>query len=418
MTAHETSTGARTEHTNGSAVYEYRLPSLGADMDDGTIVEWRIAAGDEVHRGDIAAVVATDKADIDIEIWHGGTVEQLLVDIGERVDVGTPIARIRTAGEPRSTDAPTDDAGSTVGQPTGPDASPPRPAVSAGPPAPAGARVPAAPGARRLAAERGIDLATIAGTGPGGAVRRADVSTATATRPSAASRPPTTSDAPAPDRMRALIAERMSRANRDIPHFHLARDIDLGPMTERLAELNATRPISARLLPAAMYVRAVALAAARHRAFNGHWVDGGFRAADEVNVAMAISLRSGGLMTPHVADADRTSLDDTMTRLNELVTAARRGTLRASWMTGATITVTNLGDTGADLVHGVISPPQVALVGFGRVRRLPWVVGDGDIAVRPVATVTLAADHRATDGAAGSRFLATIASHLEEPETL
>ena len=220
-----------------------------------------------------------------------------------------------------------------------------------------------------------------------------------------------------PASMRALIAERMSRANREIPHYHLARDIDVGPLDAWLAERNANRPITERVLPAACLIRAVALAAAKHPEFNGTWVDDHAEPADSINVAMAISLRRGGLVTPHVEAADRHSLDEVMERLNELVAAARSGTLRASWMTGSTITITHLGDTGADLVHGVISPPQLALVGFGRSRRRPWVIEDL-VTIRPIVTATLAADHRATDGADGSRFLATIANHLEHPEDL
>ncbi|TFH19473.1 MAG: dihydrolipoamide acetyltransferase susbunit E2 [Acidimicrobiales bacterium] len=217
--------------------------------------------------------------------------------------------------------------------------------------------------------------------------------------------------------MRSLIAERMSRSNREIPHYHLARDIDVGRLEAWLAERNDSRPITERVLPAACYVRAVALAAARHAEFNGSWIDDHFEPADSVNVAMAISLRGGGLVTPNVQDADERSLDEVMSTLNELVSAARSGNLRASWMTGSTITITNLGDTGADLVHGVISPPQVALVGFGRSLRRPWVIDDL-VTIRPIVTATLAADHRATDGANGSRFLATVATHLEHPEDL
>jgi len=217
--------------------------------------------------------------------------------------------------------------------------------------------------------------------------------------------------------MRSLIAERMATANREIPHYYLSRDIDVGALETWLAERNAQRPIAERILPAACYIRAVALAAARHRELNGFWIGDHFEPAESVNVAMAISLRRGGLVTPQIERADERSLDDVMAALQELVTAARTGNLRASWMTGATITITHLGDSGADLVHGVISPPQVALVGFGRARERAWVIG-GDIAVRPVVTSTLAADHRATDGAVGSRFIATLAQHIDHPEDL
>jgi len=389
------------------ATFDYVLPSLGADMDEGRVLEWRVDVGDTVRRGDLMAVIETEKSDIDIEIWHDGVVEAFLVPIGELIAVGTPIIRLRPTGEPD--DRPT---GEAVDQPSDHRAAPPAPHAAA-PPAPHApapsvrSRVPASPLARRLAAERGLDLVAVAGTGPGGAIVAADIRGA----PAAVERrrPPTS--------MRTLIAERMSKANREIPHYHLARDVDVGRLDTWLTERNASRPITERLLPAACYIRAVALAASRHRDFNGSWVDDGFEPADAVNVAMAISLRRGGLVTPHVADADQRSLDQIMSTLNELVAGARSGTLRASWMTGSTITITNLGDSGADLVHGVISPPQVALVGFGRSRRRPWVIDDL-VTIRPIVTVTLAADHRATDGATGSRFLATIAHHLEHPEDL
>ena len=209
----------------------------------------------------------------------------------------------------------------------------------------------------------------------------------------------------------------MARSNREIPHYHLARDVDLATLDSWLITRNADRPIAERVLPAALYIRAVALAAARHPELNGYWIDNEFEAGTAVNVAMAISLRKGGLVTPHVGAADECSVDDIMSTLTEMVAAARTGTLRSSWMTGATITITNLGDTGADLVHGVISPPQVALVGFGRVSQRPWVVDDV-LVIRPVVTITLAADHRATDGAVGSRFLTTLATLLGDPEKL
>jgi len=381
----------------GGETFDYAMPSLGADMDEGRVIEWRAAVGDTVHRGDLVAVVQTEKSDIDIEIWHDGVIEEFLVDIDQLVDVGTPIARLRTVDG----------------------AQPPTPPASLGPPTTAavaapGLRVPASPLARRLAAERGIELADLHGSGPGGAVVEADVLAAptpspAATQPESPKRSATT--------MRALIAERMATANREIPHYHLSRDLDVDPLESWLTARNTGRPINERVLPAACFIRAVALAAARHRELNGWWVDDRFEPADSVNVAMAISLRRGGLVTPHVERADERSLDEVMAALTERVAAARSGNLRSSWMTGATITITHLGDTGADLVHGVISPPQVALVGFGRLRPGPWAV-DGDVVVRPIVTTTLAADHRATDGVIGSRFLATLAELIDHPEDL
>jgi pyruvate dehydrogenase E2 component (dihydrolipoamide acetyltransferase) len=402
-----------------SGAFEYVLPSLGADMDEGRVIEWRVAPGDTVHRGDLIAVVETEKSDIDIEIWHDGVIEGFLVDVGQLVDVGTPIARLHTidgaappSGSPPPHEAPTHPNDHAH---VAPSATPARHFSSgAGPMADAGGRVPASPLARRLAAAHGIELRALRGSGPEGAVIEADVIAATTSPPATAK-----SDSPrrSLDTMRALIAERMSTANREIPHYHLSRDLDVEPLETWLTEHNAQQPIAGRILPAACFIRAVALAASRHRNLNGFWIDNHFEPADSVNVAMAISLRRGGLVTPQIERADERSLDEVMAALTELVTAARTGNLRASWMTGATITVTHLGDTGADLVHGVISPPQVALVGFGRTRTVPWVIDDS-VVVRPVATSTLAADHRATDGVIGSRFLATLADLIDHPEDL
>jgi len=397
------------------STFDYCLPSLGADMDEGRIVEWRVAVGDAVHRGDVMAVVETEKSDIDIEIWHDGVVDELLVEVGVPLDVGTPIVRLRgdsSAAPTPSTGAVSDARPRPVGRSQPPPVPTPQPGDEAG-------RVRASPKARRLAAERGLDLRALSGSGPGGAVLSTDLPDA-----GEPTTPQTASPSGAQQRstsMRSLIAERMARANRDIPHYHLARDVETGRLLDHLAAANAERPVAERVLPAAAYVRAIALAARRHPELNGFWVDDHFEPGHAVNVAMAISLRRGGLVTPHVADADERSVGEIMATLNELVAAARRGKLRSSWMTGSTITVTSLGDTGADLVHGVISPPQVALVGIGRTRSTPWVVEDQGrelVAVRPITTITLAADHRATDGATGSRFLTTFAHLIEHPEEL
>ena len=413
-----------------AGTFEYAMPSLGADMDEGRVIEWRVAPGDTIHRGDLVAVVETEKSDIDIEIWHDGIVEEFLVDVGELVDVGTPIARLRRVGADAETAPATaspDESGPAAPAPASASLRQPTPAPGPTP----GDRVPASPLARRLAAEQGIDLHGVSGSGPGGAVLETDVVAASATAQAAegATGPAPaagTAAAPAaadrssrrsPDAMRSLIAERMTTANREIPHYHLSRDLDVGALEGWLAERNEQRPIAERILPAACFIRAVALAAARHRELNGFWIGDRFEPAESVNVAMAISLRRGGLVTPHIERADERSLDEVMAALGELVTAARTGNLRASWMTGATITITHLGDSGADLVHGVISPPQVALVGFGRSRERAWVV-DGEVVVRPVVTTTLATDHRATDGAVGSRFVATLAQHIDHPEDL
>lgn len=379
----------------------FALPSLGADMDYGSVLEWRVEVGDTVSRGDVIAVVATEKADIDVEIWQNGTVAELLVEIGKEVPVGTPMVRLGS------------EAGATANIDPEPE---PEPQIVAAPAATAGrapdVRAPvegaASPRARVLANERGIDLSTVTGTGPGGAVLERDLGEVVVRATPAMDRG---------ERMRHAIAERMAKANQEIPHYHLDLDIDLGPALEWLEAHNEALPIRERVLPAAMLIKATALAAAQHRECNGFWSTTGFTEAPSVDIGVAISLRAGGLVTPVIADADQLSLDDVMTAIRERVAAARSNSLRSSWMTAASLTVTNLGDNGAQRVHGVIFPPQVALVGFGRVQQRPWVVGD-EIIAKPILGVSFSGDHRATDGATGSRFLSTLAKALEQPEKL
>jgi pyruvate dehydrogenase E2 component (dihydrolipoamide acetyltransferase) len=218
------------------------------------------------------------------------------------------------------------------------------------------------------------------------------------------------------DDQRGPVAAAMARSKREIPHYYLATAVDLAAATAWLAEANEQRPVDGRILPAALLLRAVALAAHEVPVVNGFWVDH-FEPADAVHLGVAISLRGGGLVAPAIHDADRLPVDDLMAALRDLVQRARAGRLRASELTDATITVTNLGDLGVDEVFGVIHPPQVAIVGLGRVREQPWAA-DGMLGVRPVVRATLAADHRASDGHDGARFLAAFDHLLQRPEEL
>ncbi len=289
------------------------------------------------------------------------------------------------------------------------------------PPAPVGRR--SSPYARRLAAERGVDVDTLAGSGPRGAVVAGDV---TAHPPVAA---PPAPPAPAPaapaakagaDRqasMRRAIAASMERSKREIPHYYVGLDVDLSAAAAWLEVANAERPVAERLLPAVLLLKAAAVAARTVPDLNGFWVDGGFRPADHVHLGVAVSLRGGGLVAPAIHDADTLGLDELMAALRDLVGRARAGRLRSSEMADPTITVTNLGEQGVTTVYAVITPPQVAMVGFGRVAERPWAEG-GMVGARPVVTATLAGDHRVTDGLRGARFLAAVDKLLHTPEAL
>jgi pyruvate dehydrogenase E2 component (dihydrolipoamide acetyltransferase) len=396
------------------------MPSLGADMEVGTILEWKVRPGDVVHHGDIIAVVDTEKSDIDVEVFEDGTVEELLVEVGREVAVGTPLARIAPATAPTAGTTPVEvvpPTATATRRPTkkGKKAAPPHPRR------PTKVRtdhVRASPLARRQAAEHGVDIAALAGSGPGGAVLAADVRLA-AGAPSTATVAPSPAPHDGADRqaaMRHAIGELMARSKREIPHYYVAATIELGAATAWLADQNARRAVTERLLPAALLLKATALAARQVPSLNGFW-DDGFQPATGIHLGVAVSLRGGGLVAPAIHDADALSLDELMAALRDLVERARAGRLRSSEMSDPTLTVTNLGDQGAEEVYGVIYPPQVALVGFGKIAERPWAV-DGLIGVRPTVRATLAADHRATDGHDGSRFLATIDRLLHTPEEL
>jgi pyruvate dehydrogenase E2 component (dihydrolipoamide acetyltransferase) len=218
--------------------------------------------------------------------------------------------------------------------------------------------------------------------------------------------------------MRRAIAAAMSRSNREIPHYHLLHHTPLSHTLAWLEQRNASCPVTERVLPVALFCRAVVLAAQRVPGLNGFWRDDRYEPSDAVHLGFAISLRGGGgLVAPAVLDADALDLDGLMAALRDLTGRVRAGRLRGREMTDATITVTNLGDQGVEVVHGVIYPPQVALVGFGRVVERPWVDG-GTFAARPVVSLSLAGDHRASDGIVGARFLATVDRLLQHPEEL
>lgn len=436
---------------------EFRMPSLGADMDEGTLVSWLVGVGDHVERGQVVAEVDTEKSVIEVETFDTGTVTELLVPEGRRVPVGTPLAVIaedaeaarpsprrtatRTRPAAKATAKPAPKAGTTpAARPTGKPVA--RPAATPAAAPRGAARVAASPLARRHAAALGVDLATVAGTGPGGAVTTSDVEAAahaTALAPSPTAVPARTAepepgavvvDEPAPvtsvaarsgaDRqasMRHAVAEAMARSKREIPHYYLATDVDLARATHWLEAHNASVPVTERVLLAALQLKATALALRAVPDLNGHWVDGAHRPAEHVHLGVAIALRSGGLVAPAIHDADRLSLPEVMAALHDLVRRVRAGKVRSSEYADPTATVTNLGDQGVDVAYPVINPPQLAMIGFGRVRERPWAV-DGMLAVRPVLTATLAADHRATDGRRGATFLATLDDLLQRPDDL
>lgn len=376
---------------------EFAMPALGSDMDEGTLDEWLIRPGDSVTRGQVVAVVETTKAAVEIECWQEGIVTELLVPVGETVRVGTVLATLAESSDA----AP----------------APATPSVARADRSPVEHRRYVSPAARRLAASRHVDLDSVSGSGPQGAVTIRDVESAAVT---VEHEPPPSPQPAGTTRSafrRASIAAAMGRSKREIPHYYLADDVSMARALTWLTERNATRPITERVLPAVLHLKAVALAAQRFPEFNGFWRDDDFQPSSDVHVGVAISLRGGGLVAPAIHDVPNKKLDDLMRDLSDLVARCRAGSLRSSEMSDPTITVTNLGDRSVDTVFGVIYPPQVALVGFGTPSERVRVV-DGGIRIVNAVTATLSADHRVSDGHRGAMFLAAVNELLQQPDEL
>ncbi|WP_394691784.1 dihydrolipoamide acetyltransferase family protein [Hoeflea sp.] len=430
---------------------EFVMPSLGADMEEGELVEWLVKPGDAVHRGDVVAVVETQKGAIEIEIFEDGFVQSLEAELGTKLPVGATLAVIgdrpaepapsqepapakvaipQTATpEPELTKpepgAPASEEAQPVEAPAPlqevPAASSPPPAAIAAAAVVTGTGIAASPAARALAAEKRIDLAGVTGSWPGGAIVLADVERATDAATQMRTPEPAASAKPARgfdiEAMRQGIAAAMARSKREIPHYYMTQEIDLQRATKWLARKNANVGPAERLLMGALFVKATALAAKAVDGVNGHFENETYTPSKTVNAGVAVALRGGGLVAPALRAADEMGLPDLMAAMRDLVARARAGRLRSSEMTSGTITISSLGDHGVDQMTGVIYPPQVAIVTFGTPRTVPRIVDDA-VQPRQAVSVTLSADHRTSDGRRGARFLTEIDKLLQAPEAL
>jgi pyruvate dehydrogenase E2 component (dihydrolipoamide acetyltransferase) len=436
---------------------EFLMPHLGADMTAGTLQAWRKKPGDHVTRGDIIADVETDKADVEVEVFTTGVLEKILIEPGTKVPVGTVLAIIRQEGEVISKSAarvspPAPAAAAPISAPLAPAVvheegrlriSPAARKLaqelgidpaSVSPTGPEGritrediehaaraykadSHLHISPLAKKLARELGIDPASVTPTGPGGRISREDIEHAAQARKAAApeTAPPVAADRTA--RMRQAIAAAMARSKREIPHYYLTTTIDFQTALTWLNEENLKRSVEDRFLYGILLVKAVALALREQREFNAVWSEGQVVLKPEINVGVAISLRQGGLIAPALLNADQKPLGELMKEFRDLVQRARSGSLRSSELSESTITVTSLGEQGVEGIFGIIYPPQVALVGFGRINQRPWSV-EGQVVSRPLITASLSADHRVSDGHRGGLFLNTVERLLQEPERL
>lgn len=432
-------------NTRDGSLIDITMPALGADMRDGTLMEWQIEPGDHVEKGDIIAIIETSKGAIDMESYHTGTITELLIEPDIKLPVGSVIARM-ASDTPVSNDIEHTQPVTTTADTSQPVAEaeelPPyiapktaRPSVnepkstsdtvtvtelskhiSETSPSESQQRQYASPVARKTAHLSGIELSTLTGSGPYGAVLLRDLpKDADSQTPPPADKTKAVRQDVSP--MRQAISDAMSRSKKEIPHYYLALDIDLTKVQIWLAEQNQQREPEQRLLLPAVILNAIARQLVKFPDLNGFYQDGRFTPSEEVNIGNTISLREGGLVIPGILNADQLSVDQTMDALRDLAERSRRGRLRSSEISQTTITVTSIGERGADSITGVIYPPQVAIIGLGRQRQAP-VIRENQIEVGEIMTVTLAADHRVSDGVTGARFLQALAKQLQHPEAL
>ena len=378
---------------------EFQMPSLGADMEDGTLIEWKKKPGDVVKRGDIIAEVETQKGLIEIEVFDEGSIAELLIQEGTKVPVGTKMALIQPSTIEVEKPIELHPIMEKISVPIIEEKTD---TIS----------IKASPLAKKMAQENHIDLSKIIGTGPDGAITKEDIDASIKQSETAETEKISTPT----EAIRMAVAAAMSKSNREIPHYYLEKKIDMTKALAWLQEANKQRTVANRLLPVVLFIKAMAKSLKEVPDLNAVW-ENGLLQKTEINIGFVVSLRNGGIIVPAIPQSDTKNADEIMTALNDLIPRARALKLRSSELSSSTITLTNLGDAGADTVFGIIYPPQVAIVGLGTITEQPFAE-NGMLGIRSLANVTLAGDHRATDGLTGSRFLSSLDKYLQNPEAL
>lgn len=411
------------------------MPSFGADMETGKVVEWYAKEGDFVKKGEIIAAIETAKGIIDMEVFDDCTVQSFIVPLDEEIEVGKPIVQLVSDGVNNSTsdnvrDRVRDDqVGDIADSETSfefdtatkketkvPDITVSKVILSVD-----ASGVLATPAARALAAEKYIDLTNLTGTGAAGAVCLKDVesvSTLASKKSNPNNEPKESKKRRAgfdSDQMRLAIAAVVSKSKREIPHYYLSLDIDLTKSEVWLEKINTERTPEQRLMINVPIMCAVGKALHKHPDFNGFYQDDYFTPAPNVHLGLAIRLRNKGLVAPAIHDADKLNAFEMMDKLKSVVERSKLGGLKQSELQDATTTLSNIGDRGCDQIFGVIFPPQVAIIGVGKINQKAMAI-EGSIEVRTVVNISLAADHRVTDGQMGARFLNEINKQLQKPE--
>ena len=389
------------------------MEALSPTMEEGRLVEWKKNEGDAVAVGDVLAEVETDKAVMELVARGAGVLLKQVIPVGTTAPVASVVAWIGAAGET----IPGDAGGSpAVGAPPAAPAAPPSaPAPAAGTPTPAaGGRVKASPLAKRVAAERGLDLGAIAGSGPEGRIVVRDLD-GVALAPAAAATGFAASvytDVPL-TQMRKAIAKRLVQSIGPIPTFYLTAEVDMERAHEMREALLAADPKGGKFSFNDLIIRATASALRQHPWVNAWWSDDHIRQWHDVHIGVAVAVEDG-LITPIVRHADRKTLREIGGEVREMAGRAREKRLKPEEYTGATFSISNLGMFGIDEFTAVINPPEAAILAVGRLEQKPAVV-DGELVVRRRMRITLSCDHRVIDGATGAAFLKTLVGMLENP---
>ena len=430
---------------------EILMPALSPTMEEGTLAKWLVKEGDTVSSGDIIAEIETDKATMEFEAVDEGTIGKIIVPEGsEGVKVNALIAVLLEDGEEASdavlSSAPADDAGdkaaatAVTAEPATPTAEPSTAPAPAAPAASDGTRIFASPLARRIAADKGLDLSALKGSGPHGRIVKADVLAAgdAPAKPAPAAGPAVSAATPAPapsvsadaiakiyadrefteiplDGMRKTIAARLTEAKQTIPHFYLRRDIKIDNLLSFRGQLN--KQLEARGVKLSVndfIIKACALALQTVPAANAVWAGDRVLQLTPSDVAVAVAIE-GGLFTPVLKDADQKSLSSLSAEMKDLATRARSKKLAPHEYQGGSFAISNLGMFGIDNFDAVINPPHGAILAVGAGVKKPVIDEEGQVSVATVMSVTLSVDHRVIDGALGAELLQAIVDNLENP---
>lgn len=404
---------------------EVQMPRLSDTMEEGVLSRWLKAEGDLVHKGDVIAEIETDKAVMDLEAYDEGPLTALLVEEGATVPIGQPIAII---GEGSALgQAPTASVGTTPAPAPAPTAARP----TSQDPATTDTTRRATPLVRRIARERGIDLGTVTGTGPGGRIVRADIEPVVACAAAGQARPAVQTSAtpqsapvaePAEDevlalsRIRRITAQRLAQSDA-APHFYLTSVVDAQRLLAFRAEFNdALVEDKPKVSVTDLLVRACAVTLRAHPMVNSSWDQDKILRRGHVNIGVAVAT-DAGLIVPVVPDADRKGIREIAGETRALTERARAGTLTPQEFSGGTFTISNLGMYGVDHFTAIINPPEAAILAVGAATPTP-VVRDGEVTVRPIIKFTLSVDHRVVDGAPAAAFLRDLVAIVEAPMRL